>query len=262
MSAWWNLLKKEYRATRTSAIISLSILIAGGLWLVYLSQRYNAGVIIGPASFLLIFLMFYPAIYLLKSLSWEFKVTPHLWLHCPQPAWLLLLAKLTNGLFQMLIIMIIASVLLLWGVLNSPLPGQLSGIVSSPVSFFIEIGFYVAVIIIAAGIYIGAWATFISVVSATAKNILGRFRWLAGIAAFLAATWGMGQLQQTWIFQKVTNWGLLHLRLQSLENFPEAYSGMHLHLGQIYTGQILFYILFTVALFALSVWLIDNKVEV
>ena len=261
MSAWWNLFKKEYRVTRTSALIFLAILLIGGLWLVYLSQRYSVGVIIGPTSMLLAFLVFYPATYILKSLSWEFKVTPHLWLHCPQPAWMLLSAKLAIGLFQMLVIMSITAALLFWGILNSSLPGQLSGIIPSPISFLMEIGFYAALIIIAAGIYIGAWATLISVVSATAKNILGKFRWLAGIASFLVATWGMGQLQQTWIFQQITRWGQLHLRLQSLQDIPAPYR-MHIQLDQLYTGQILFYLLLTILLFALSVWLIDNKIEV
>ena len=247
--------------TRTAILISLAILLIAGLWFVYLSHRYNIGVIIAPATFVLFLLLFYPAIYMLKSLAWEFKVTPHLWLHCPQPAWMLLSAKLVNSLLQMLVIMIMTAALLLWGVLTSTFPEELNGLTRSNIlSFIIEVGFYVAMLTIAASIYFGVWATFFSVVSAAARNLLGRYRWLAGIAAFMIATWGIGQLQQTWLCQQITHWGQLNIRLQSLPEIPAV--NIHLHMGQIYVGQILFYFLVTAALFALSAWLVDHKVEV
>jgi hypothetical protein len=270
MSAWWLLLQKEYRMTRTSALLSLAILIIGGLWLVYLSSRFNISVIIVPASFILVFLLFYPAIYMLKSLSWEWKVTPHLWLHCPQPAWMLLSAKLALALLQMLAIMLIAAAMLLLGISISPIPEELSSIaLSSLFSFIIEVGFYAAIFSFAVSIYIGAWATLISVVNALAGNILGKFRWLAGVVAFIVAVAGFDQLQHTWIFELLTRWGPVNIRLQSL---PELYrefgshisvnTGAHMPMGQFYAGEALFYLLLTVALYALSCWLIDHKVEV
>jgi len=127
-------------------------------------------------------------------------------------------------------------------------------------SFIIETGIYTAVFTVAASIYIGAWATFISVVSAAARNLLGRYRWLAGIAAFVIATWGIGQLQQTWFYQQITRWGQLSIRLHNFPEIPAA--NIHPFLDQIYAGQILFYFLVTAILFALSVWLVDHKIEV
>lgn len=262
MSAWCNLLHKEYRMTRTSALLTLAILLIGGLWLVYLSSRYNIGMIIVPASFVLVFLLFYPAIYILKSLHWEWKVTPHLWLHCPQPAWMLLSAKLAVALLQMLTVMLIAAALLLLGISVSSFPQEVGGIsLSSLLPFIIEVGFYAAVFIFAASIYIGAWATLISVVTALAGNILGRFRWLAGAAAFIVAVVGFGQLQHTWLYELITRWGPIHIRLQSLPEISEAFEA-HMAMAQFYTGEILFYLLLTASLYALSAWLIDHKVEV
>jgi hypothetical protein len=270
MNVWWNLFQKEYRMTRNSAFISLAILLIGGLWLVYLSYRYNLGVIFVPAAFLLIVLLFYPAIYIVKSLAWEWKVTPHLWLHCPQPAWMLLSAKLANALLQMLTIMVIAAGLLLLGVFISPSLEQLGGLApSSLISLIVEVGFYAAVFTVAAGIYIGSWATLISVLNALVANILGRFRWLAGVAVLIVAVVGFGQLQQTRIYELITRWGQIELRLLSLPevagNFRAQMSASfepNMALGQFYAGEILFYFLLTAALFALSAWLIDHKVEV
>jgi len=270
MNVWWNLLQKEYRMTRNSALISLAILIIGGLWLVYLSYRYNIGIIIVPASFLLVLLLFFPAIYMVKSLAWEWKITPHLWLHCPQPAWMLLSAKLAIALLQMLSILLIAAALLLLGISISSIPEEVGGIaLTSLLSFIIEVGFYATIFSFAVSIYIGAWATLISVVNALAGNILGRFRWLAGTATFIVAVVGFGQLQQTWLYKLITGWGLINIKLQSLpelsRNFRthlSANSEVHMALGQFYAGEILFYLLLTVSLYALSAWLIDHKVEV
>ena len=127
MNACLNLLRKEYRMTRNSALLTLAILIIGGLWLVYLSYRYNIGIVLAPAGMLLAILPFYPAIYILKSLAWEWKVTPHLWLHCPQPAWMLLSAKLGIALLQTLVFIAIVSGLLLLGIYINPHPEQLGG---------------------------------------------------------------------------------------------------------------------------------------
>lgn len=270
MSAWCNLLQKEYRMTRNSALISLAILLVGGLWLVYLSYRYNMGVIIVPSSFLLLLLLFYPAIYMVKSLAWEWKVTPHLWLHCPQPAWMLLSAKLAVALLQMLVIIFIAAALLLLGIYVSPMPLEIGGLtLSSLFSFIIEVGFYTAILTVAASIYIGSWATLISVVNHLAGSILGRFRWLATIIAIIVAIAGFGQLQETRLYDLVTHWGLISISLQSLPGLAQELgahlsidAGLHNALGQFYAGEILFYLLLTVSLYALSAWLIEHKVEV
>ncbi|MDD3653157.1 MAG: hypothetical protein PHO01_03055 [Desulfotomaculaceae bacterium] len=259
MSDWLNLLQKEYRMTRNSACISLAIFLIGGLWLVYLSYLNNIAVIIIPAAFLLAIMLFYPALYILRSLAWEWKVSPHLWLHCPQPAWMLLSAKLLLALMHVLAVMAITAALLSLGISINPHPEQLSSLVPSELLLFIiEIGFYAAAFTVAAGIYIGAWATLISVAIAMAGNILGRFRWLAGIAVFFIATAGIDRLQQTWIYEQLTHWGQINIDVQNIFWIPQE----DITMSQLYTGEILFYLILTAAIFALAAWLIDHKVEV
>ncbi len=270
MSAWLTLLQKEYRMTRNSAFLALAILIIGGLWLVYLSYRYHPGIIFVPAAFILVFLLFYPAIYILKSLAWEWKITPHLWLHCPQPGWLLLAAKLAIALLQMLVITIITAALLLLTLSVCPTPEEMGGMVlSSLIPLMVEIGFYAAVFTFAASIYIGSWATLISVTTALAGNILGRFRWLAGIATFFVATVGLGKLHETGFYKLITHWGPLNIQPRNFPDVPGVFSmhlstdmGGQMNLVRFYAGEVFFCFLLTAALFALSAWLIDHKVEV
>ncbi|MDD4170100.1 MAG: hypothetical protein PHD36_07595 [Desulfotomaculaceae bacterium] len=262
MSDWLNLFHKEYRMTRNSAFISLAILLIGGLWLVYLSYLNNIAVVIIPAAFLLMFLLFYPALYILRSLAWEWRVSPHLWLHCPQPAWKLLSAKLVIPFLHMIAVMAVTATLLSLGISINPHPEQMSSINTSQLLLFIiEIGFYAAVFTVAASIYIGAWATLISVASAMSGNILGRFRWLTGIAVFFVATVVVGRLQQTWIYEQLTCWGPINIGMPEYPLILRTNITMGL-VGQCYIGQLLFYLLLTAALFALSAWLIDHKVEV
>lgn len=259
MSAWLTLLQKEFRMTRNSALLTLGILLAGGLWLVYLSYSRNIGIIFVPAALLLVILLFYPAIYMLKSLAWEFKVTPHLWLHCPQPSWMLITAKLAMAMVQMLAIITIAAGLLLLGISINPHPEQLAGIdFSSLLPLILEAGTYTAAFTIAASIYIGAWGTLVAVAYAMTGNYLGRFRWLAGIAVFFAASAGFNWLQETWLYKQITGWGAINIKIH---NLPMV-SPTHINTAQIFAGDILVYSLLTVGLFALSAWLIDNKIEV
>lgn len=258
MSAWVNLFQKEYRMTRNATFISLAILLAGGLWLLYLSYRHNIAVLLIPAGFLLVFLLFYPAMYILRSLAWEWKVSPHLWLHCPQPAWMLLSAKLAHPLLHSLAVMALTAVLLTLGISISPHPEQLGLNTADLLPLLFEAGFYAAAVIVAASIYISAWATMISVATVLAGQFLGRFRWVAGVAVFLAATAGVGRLEETGAYALITRWGMVNININHFSPFPR----MDINIGQFYAGEVLFYLLLTAALFALAAWLIDRKVEV
>jgi hypothetical protein len=131
---------------------------------------------------------------------------------------MLLTAKLAVALVQMLAIIIIAAGMLLLGVTINPQPEQIAGIDFATLLLFImEAGTYAAVFTVAASIYIGAWGTMIAVAFAIAGNYLGRFRWLAGIAVFIAASAGFNWLQETWLYKHITDWGAINIQIH---NFP------------------------------------------
>ncbi|ABO50046.1 hypothetical protein Dred_1516 [Desulforamulus reducens MI-1] len=260
MNAWWHLVKKEYRMTRTLSAVLLGILIIAGLWVMY-SNQDHLGIVLAPASLLIICALFYPAFYMLTNVSSELKQTPHLWLHCPQPAWMLLTAKLVMAVVVMLAILLVDAVFIYLTLFSLP-SEQIGTDIGSLALFVTELGTYVALAIIGASIYMAAWTSLMAVATASTRNILGRFNWLAGLATLIAATWGLGKIQQTWLFQKLTHWGAFNIHLLSVKRlFPQA-NGNPLEGLQLYAGQIFMVFIVTVAVLALSSWLIDNKVEV
>jgi len=99
------------------------------------------------------------------------------------------------------------------------------------------------------------------VVSAATRHILGRFHGIATFAILFAATWGMGRLTETWLYRKITHWGAINVSLQSIKDLMPP-NNINIPYLPIYTGTILFYLVLTAALFTLSAWLIDNRVEV
>lgn len=260
MNEWWNLLKKEGRMIRSLMLISLAGLTGGGLWMFYKSLGYSLGVIMAPASLLIIFAMLTPAIYMFSSVTKELKQTPHLWLHCPQPSWMLLSAKLVTAIGFMLSILLLDAAFILLALITQNIPEQAGLPMEQVVWFIAEAGAYGTLAIIGISIYLASWGTLIATVSAASRNWLGRFRGLAGLGVFIAGTWGMGKITHIPIFQTLTQWGGIPIRFQSIKSiFPQQY----LEGGpEIFAGQILIFLLFTLALFALSAWLIDNKVEV
>ena len=260
MNAWWNLLKKEYRMARTSTAVHLGIIIIIGLWVVY-SNLNRPNVVLASASFLVIFAAFYPAIFMLKYINKEIKHGTHLWLHSPQPAWMLISAKLAMALAVMLSILLLITLFVYITIFSAP---EHTGIILENLALVSKsVGFYLFLAIIGFSIYIASWSTLIIVVTASARKMLGRYKWLAGFATFYLGTWGVGKLQQTWLFDSLTQWGPFKINLVNINQLPanNHYSFPFTDI-QLYAGQIIIPIILSLALFALSSWLLDNKVEV
>lgn len=265
MRGWFILLKKEYRMARTSAFVLLAMLIIAGLWVLYLN-RGNMGIILAPASLLIIFGLFYPALFMLKSVYSELKNTPHLWLHCPQPAWMLLSAKLVMAVGVMLAILAVDAVFVYTIIFSTPEINAMgkTGISAGNLALFVtEVGVYVTIAIIGVSIYMAAWSSLMAVATVGSRHVLGRFNWLAGLGVFLIATWGMGKLHSSWLYKTLTKWGVFKINLLSLNKVLPAAANDNSFGGlELYAGEIFAILIATVSIFALSSWLIDNKVEV
>ncbi|GAB6178755.1 hypothetical protein JCM14036_00740 [Desulfotomaculum defluvii] len=263
MSSWLNLLKKEYRMVRTSTSVLLGMLIIAGLWGVY-SNREHWGIILAPASLLLIFAMFYPAFHMLTSVHSELKHTPHLWLHNPQPAWKLLSAKLTTAVGVMLAILAVGATFVYITIFSTY--ERLDIPAGDLAIFATEVGAYLTIAIIGVSINMAAWGSLMAIATASTRNILGRFNWLAGLGTFLVATWGMGELHESWVYETLTHWGSFKIKLLSLNKvLPSSVNIEDINTFEgfnIYAGEVLAIIIVTIIVFALASWLIDNKVEV
>jgi len=240
--------------SRTSFLIQLGVLFIVGSWMLFLFQRYleETGLISITHLFTMVVAvtLFYLPVFMLFSVSGELRHAPHLWLHCPQPAWVLLSAKLVTGLAYMLVLILVESIFVYW--LCISYSSELTDIAKSNMASFITgIGAYIALAVVNFGFYLASWATLIAVVDARSRNL-----WPAALAAFFAVTWGINKLKETWFFAKLTHWGAIQ-RDTLLGNVNISSAG-----GQIYTGETLFYLVLTISLFALSAWLINHKVEV
>lgn len=260
MNAWLNLFKKEWRMLRNILLISLAALAGAGLYLYYRSMGYHLGIVMAPASLLVIFALFTPAIYMFSSVAKELKQTAHLWLHSPQPAWMLLSTKLVVAVAFMLIVLLLDAGFVFLTIFTQDIPQQ-TGFTPQQITWFLlEAGTYGLLTLLGVSLYMASWSTLVVVATAAVRNALGRFKGLVGLAVFLAGTWGMGKVVDSAPFEGLTHWGAIPIRLHSLKQFIPA---EHYANGpEIYAGLILAFTLITLALFALSAWLIDNKVEV
>lgn len=262
MGAWVSLLKKEFKLTRSSVLWGLVIVIAAGLLDVYLAYHNNGrpGVATVLAFMAVMFHVFYLAIYMLKSLSSEWNHNAHLWLHLPQSGWSLISAKLVSGLIAMLVSFGITGIFALWVVavefknaMHYFDPQKTEFVWSTILNY----GWVIVLLVIVSTIYTGFWGMMISVAMASARNIIKRGRFFIGIGVFLIPTWGMGVFQNTAAYNLLVKWGTVNLPLTTLNSLA------HVHVQQtFYAGEILFYALVMAAVFYLSGWLLDNKVEV
>lgn len=254
MGEWVSLLKKELKVTGSSVLWGLVIVIAAGLLEIYLAYRYRSGAAIVLAIIVVAFHAFYLAIYMLKSLSNEWK-NAHLWLHLPRSGWSLISAKLASGLMAMLVSLGISCIFALWVLAvelnNYP---QTAEIVRSVI---LNYGWFMALLFLAGAIYNGFWAMMISIAMASTKNFIKRGRFFIGVGVFLIPTWGMGALQDTAAYDLLTKWGAVNLPLTTLNGLE------HFHVQQMFhVGEFLFFTLVMGAVFYLCGWLLDNKVEV
>jgi hypothetical protein len=118
-----------------------------------------------------------------------------------------------------------------------------------------------ALMIFVSGLYMGFWAMLISVSMASGKRFLKKGRWLIGLAVFLIATWGLGAFSHTEIHDFITHWGLFHITITP----PADNMNTMFHAPfqiPLYAGELFFNLFIAAAVFYLSGWLLDKKVEV
>lgn len=260
LGEWVSLLKKEFKMTRSSVLWGLVIVIAAGLLELYLAYQNSRPGLATVLAFITVALhIFYLAIYILKSLSNEWK-NAHLWLHLPRSGWSLISAKLASGLIAMLVSFGITCIFTLWVAaveinnfahLYDPQKTKLIW------STILNYGWVGAVLLIAGAIYSGLWAMMISVAMASTRNFIKRGRFFIGVGVFLIPTWGMGAFQNTAAYDLLVKWGNINVPLTLFNGLEQVYTQQ-----MFYAGEILFDALVMAAVFYLCGWLLDNKVEV
>ncbi len=268
MTAWWSLTRKELRLGLPIFLIPIIafLLLAGILGYVGNRNGVLLETLVGLSIFATGAQIFYLVFYLIGSLGAEMKKM-HLWLHNPQPAYALLLAKLVAGLISMVITFLMTGATFFFVSLNLmeklqvPLPSSAQ---ITEIAVWGSIHIFLLAISFAIG-FIFFWMIFLLF-----TRSLGTF--LSFVLTFIVFIVYMSLFMwfaDTAFYEMLTSWGAIDLtEMMHSWNFTT-----NLQTGGTdivtETGVVTFYLgtyvletVIALVLFSLSCWILDRKVEV
>ena len=250
MDAWRALLGKELRLNR-SLILGGALVAAcvGGLAVV-LAYHSQAGSAVLAA--LMGLHAAYLAAYMLVSLTRDWELTSHLWLHSPQSGRTLLSAKLVSGILSMLAPVALLSLFALW---TTAVEIQR---IDEPWPVILQYGFVWVLLVAALALYTGVWATTLWVVVTAPRAVPRGLRVLLATTGLLAASVGTVAVRSAPAYTLIVRWGAVHLPLR-----PIQYDVPGLGLIQpLYVGECLFCAAVLAALLYCAGRLLDRHAEV
>lgn len=250
MDAWRALLGKELRLNRSLTLGGTLVAACAGGLAVVLACRSQAGSAVLAA--LVALHGAYLAIYMLVSLTRDWELTTHLWLHSPQSGGTLLSAKLAGGILSMLAPVALLSLFALWTTAT-----EIQWI-DEPWPVVLQYGAVWVLLVVVLAVYIGVWATTLWVVLTAPRAVPRGLRALLATAGLLAASVGTVALRATPAYALIVRWGALHLPLR-----PIQYDVPGLGLIQpLYVGECLLCAAVVAALLYCAGWLLDRHAEV
>ncbi len=249
MTAWCSLLKKEWRLNRSFITTELAIATVTGLFAVWLAYRVQLGTVL-----LFAFVVLhagYLAAYMIVSLTRDWHLTAHLWLHTPRSGRGLLSAKIASGLISMVLSLGLLSLLGLW---TAAVDIEL---LDEPWLVIVQHGAVAVVEIAALALYLGVWTTALWVNVATTHTRPRKLGGLLGIGLVLALSAAVVALRGTPLYDPL-RWGAVWLPLPPTQyDFPGWAA-----LQPLYLGECLFYLLVVAGLFWFAGWFLDHRAEV
>lgn len=265
MSPWLAIVRKDLRLTRAHDLVSLIGIVIVESLLLYVAYRTHSGVATVLSFFLLGLHAFALPVYVYMSLGREWRKTSPLWLHLPQPGWMLLGSKFVCGLVQMMVSFVVTGLFSVWLLaVDNPNMVVLTHLGDPQVlRFDLQVAGWFTAAVFGFALYMAVWGALISVVMRSVRHALGRWRWLIGIALVLLATWGMDGLQQTAIYDTLFHWGAWSVALTlPVHLFGRPGGPATVSLFNVYAGDLLFNALLFAVLFTVSAWLLDRRAEV
>jgi hypothetical protein len=268
MQSWLMMFKKDFRMSRLSLIGFCGLIVLSAL-LVSIGYTYAHGteIAIGVLSLLLGPMMLYFPVHMLLSLRHEWHRSAPLWLHTPFSGYLLLLSKMAVGLIYWIASLLVVGVFGYWIAnisIGKPGDSFQHESVANPQALFydIRLAFLFAFLaMIATGLYMGVWASLISTSMQAVRNRWRKLSILIGIIIFLIPTWGFAALYHLEFIRNLLHVGGFQLSIQ-LQEFSETTGFGQTIPVTFYAGEIVFYILVVSAVFYITSWLLDKKVEV
>lgn len=263
--SWLNLYVKDLRLTKISFFINMLGILMFSLLTIFLMERYSP-IFLMIGIPLLFFHVFYLFFMMYTSLRKEWNSgTAHLWLNIPRSGGQLLSAKFLAA-STYLVISLGAAFLIVYLLLRRGLPLFDNQEISTDIILeLFQTNWWVFFLgIIISAMNLGAALTFIYIMS---KSIQ-KWGWLLAIAILSAASWVLYKVEQTKIYQTLTEWGVV-FKTDILESILIESGGMTTNTSlevetvneTLYLGSTIIEFLSIIVLLYLSAWLLDHKVN-
>jgi hypothetical protein len=292
MSVWLTMLKKDIRILKNQCvaflgivvIVTAAVLTANSFGILDARTTLIVAVVLTCTP-----LCAFPA-QLFRGINKEVKEASALWLYTPKSGWAMLGSKSIASLIGSLLYFVVCFflVLALFHSVNiahalPPLHYQtqthsgdsgftlstqngtsLVNVSPAHISILVaqipRIEFYVMMLFLCCGLYLGMWITLIYMSVCAVKNRFKKFTWLVGLGVVLIATWGLGALGNTALYEQLFGWG----RVSVLNLFPSDVRTLlpgHVS-ATIVTGHFAFNAIIVVLLFYVTGLIIDRYLEV
>lgn len=217
---------------------------------------------------------------LFKGLNKEMKRTPSLWLQTPQSGWSMFISKIVSSLLGAVMFLVLSDCLA-WALFHIDAGNALSEvqrqvqananaltseqlhIAAMVIAQIPRLVFYTSVSLLCVGIYIAMWVSLVYMSVRAVRYRLHKFSWIVGMIVVLIATWGLGAVEHTALYQHVFGWGkfsalaLFPANVQSVIPAPAVHT-----MAPITTGYVVFDTIIMIILFYLVGRIIDRHVEV
>ena len=262
---WWVLVKKEWQESFFRFVLGLVFIILSFFLLTNLMEQQSPFIVILGAA-LIFFHIFYLFFTLLASLRKEWKdKTSYVWMSIPQPGWLLLGAKFTVAVVQLIsslgLTMLLMN-LLLNRTSNLEL-NEINVVFDVILDLYRETGPWLFLMIVHGAVQLGLAALFIFLMD----KVIRPMGWLVAIGISIVFNIIFSWLKGTIVYQTLTTWGPLkvfndipeRLGLDTALMIPDTHEQDQFM--TLYTGEIIAESLVLIGVFLLLSWMLDNKVE-
>lgn len=246
MTPWMGLLKKDFRLTLPWFLGGLGLIVALNFLLTWMIGMVAFSYLLVLAHFL-----YFPA-YLFISLWLEGKQM-HQWLHTPRPAWQLLLSKLVVGVPFMILSLGVSGLFPTYLLLG---PTDLFGInpALEPSVFWSDLGLGF-LMMLWTSFLLGLFLLVIWSVYRWLYIYIGKWSWVITAAGAFAFLYLYTRLLNSPLYTSLSKWGPT-FKFKMLER-----EGANLG-PLVYTGEILLDLLIAAGFFALSHWILEERMEV
>lgn len=247
MSAFKGLYKKEIKIS--NALFLTGLIIITLVMMISLGLKEYFGEPMIPVVFLLLIIIlhvFYLPVLLFSSLKIEGQ--SQLWLHNPNSGSSLFLSKLAAGLTYYIVSLLVSILLAKLSFAGLSLSKKYEGPYELVEGNLFIVGGWVTLI----SIYISVWLLFYWTLFHSLKRVpvLNKFRWLVILAAWILITTIGEFIGNIPAIEVLKGKGTMNLTFFNAE------------MPNMNIASIIMYVLVTIGVFLVSVWLLERKVEV